>query len=205
MHTSADAFAPIVLASGSPRRMLLLAEAGFVAEIEAADLDDVMLTMGEVDALAVAPALAHFKAQRVATRRKQRGARAAWILAADTVCERDGVVLGKPADQDEARAMIESLSARGHRVITGWCLLGPNGARHIGRDIARVEIGVLPPADFESFLEGGCWRGKAGGYNLTEVIARGWPVRCEGDPQTVVGLPIQRLAPFLRRAMGASA
>lgn len=39
------------------------------------------------------------------------------------------------------------------------------------------------------------------GYNLPEVIARGWPIRCQGDPQTVVGLPIDRLAPLLRMVM----
>ena len=62
-------------------------------------------------------------------------------------------------------------------------------------------IGAIPAEDFEHFLSGGHWRGKAGGYNLPEVIARGWPIRCQGDPQTVVGLPIDRLAPLLRMVM----
>lgn len=191
-----------VLASGSPRRRALLAEAGFAAEIEPADIDDADIPLGEVDARAVATALAHFKAQRVAERRAARGAGAAWILAADTVCERDGVVLGKPAGLDEARAMISSLAGRGHGVVTGWCLLGPDGSRRLGRDVAWIEIGELPEADFECFLREGLWSGKAGGYNLPEVVARGWPVRCVGDPQTVVGLPIDRLAPIIREAMG---
>ena len=204
-ETATEQTRRIVLASGSPRRRLLLAEAGFTADIEPADIDDALIRLGEVDAASVAPALAYFKAQRVADRRAARGEPPAWILAADTVCERDGAVLGKPADADEARAMISSLAGRGHGVITGWCLLGPDGSRRIGRDVAWIEIGELPREDFERFLAEGLWRGKAGGYNLPEVVARGWPVRCVGDPQTVVGLPIERLAPLLRAAMGEAA
>lgn len=192
----------MVLASGSPRRRALLAAAGFSVEVEPADIDDAEVRLGTVPAGDVAPALAYFKAQRVAARRAARGAGAAWILAADTVCERDGELLGKPATEAEARQMIESLAGRGHGVVTGWCLLGPDGSRRIGRDIAWIEIGTLPREDFERFLAEGLWRGKAGGYNLPEVVARGWPVECRGDPQTVVGLPIDRLAPMLRTAIG---
>ncbi len=195
----------MVLASGSPRRRSLLAEAGFPADVEPADIDDASIQLGAIDAELVAPALAYLKAQRVAMRRAERGAEPAWILAADTVCERDGAVLGKPAGIDEARAMIASLAGRGHGVITGWCLLGPDGSRRIGRDVAWIEIGELPQDDFERFLAEGLWKGKAGGYNLPEVIERGWPVRCMGDPQTVVGLPIDRLAPLLRDALGGVA
>jgi len=204
-NLSAKAAQPIVLASGSPRRARLMAEAGFTTEIEPADIDDASIRIGELHAGLVAPALAHFKARRVADRRARRGAAPAWILAADTVCERDGAVLGKPVDVDDARAMISSLAGRGHGVITGWSLIGPDGSCRVGRDVAWIEIGELPAEDFERFLSEGHWRGKAGGYNLPEVIARGWPVRCAGDPQTVVGLPIDRLAGRLRGLVGGAA
>jgi len=190
-----------VLASGSPRRRALLAEAGFSVEIEPADIDDASIRLGSVAVADVPAALAYFKAQRVASRRAARGAPPAWILAADTVCERDGDVLGKPATAAEAREMIESLSRRGHGVVTGWCLLGPDGSRRVGRDTAWIEIGEIPGADLDRFIAEESWRGKAGGYNLPEVVARGWPVECRGDPQTVVGLPVDQLAPILRAAM----
>lgn len=195
----------LVLASSSPRRRALLAEAGFAAEVEAADIDDSDLAWTGVPAAHVAPALALFKARRVRERRLARGAPHAWILAADTVCERDGAVLGKPGDAAEAREMIRSLAQRGHGVITGWCLLSPDGEARLGRDVAWIEIGALPEEDFERFIAEGGWRGKAGGYNLPEVVARGWPVRCAGDPQTVVGLPIGRLSPLLRRSLDEDA
>ena len=192
---------PLVLASASPRRVALLRELGFEPEVEPADIDDGALVLGETDARDVAPALAYFKARRVAARRRARGAPEAWILAADTVCERDGVVLGKPKDASDAREMIRSLARRAHGVVTGWCLAGPHGTCRVGRDVATIVIGDIEPSELERFIALDLWRGKAGGYNLPEVVARGWPVRCEGDPQTVVGLPARRLAPLLEDAL----
>ncbi|MEY2794977.1 MAG: hypothetical protein RIR10_693, partial [Planctomycetota bacterium] len=182
----------------------MLRDAGFEIEVEPADLDDGALVLGDVDAREVAPALAHFKARRVASQRATRGAPAAWILAADTVCERDGAVLGKPKDEQDARAMIRSLMGRGHGVVTGWCLMSPDGLCRVGRDVAWIVLGEIPAEEFDRFLEAGAWKGKAGGYNLPEVIARGWPVRCEGNPETVVGLPIGRLKPMLHEALQAA-
>lgn len=205
---SVDAGRPakaLVLASGSPRRLELLRAAGFVPEVEAADIDDSSLVLGDVGAAATATSLAYFKARRVASQRRRRGAQPAWILAADTVCERDGDILGKPADERHARAMIRSLEARRHGVLTGWCLLSPEGSVRLGLARAEVDLGALPGDDFERFLAEGRWKGKAGGYNLPEVEARGWPVRCEGDPDAVVGLPVSQIAPLLRESLGGAA
>lgn len=179
--------------------------AGFEPTVEAADIDDGSLVLGEVGAAAAATSLAYFKARRVAQQRRRRGADPAWILAADTVCERDGDILGKPTDERHAREMIVSLSARGHSVLTGWCLLSPEGRVRLGLARAEVHLGALPEEDLERFIADGRWRGKAGGYNLTEVIARGWPVRCDGDPDAVVGLPVAQLAPILRESLGGAA
>ncbi len=176
----------------------MLRAAGFEPIVEPADIDDAAVELGAVSARDAATAFAHFKAKRVQQLRQQRGANAAWILAADTVCELDGAILGKPRDHAHARAMVRSLEGRGHGVITGWCVLGPNGACHVGRDEAWIDIGAIASDDFERFLAEEAWRGKAGGYNLPEVVARGWPVRCEGDPETVMGLPAAKLAPLLR-------
>ncbi len=190
-----------VLASGSARRIELLRALGFDPIVEPADLDDGALEIGAVSARDAATALAHFKARRVAEQRQARGAEVAWILAADTVCELDGAILGKPRDEAHARSMLRSLEARRHAVVTGWCLLGPDGSCRVGRDEAWIVMGALDAEDFERFLSEGAWRGKAGSYNLPEVVARGWPVSCEGDPQTVVGLPAEKLAPMLRAAL----
>lgn len=197
--------ARLILASGSPRRLELLRAAGFAPEVEAADIDDSSLVLGDVGAAATATSLAYFKARRVASLRRHRSAEPAWILAADTVCERDGDILGKPVDERDARAMIVSLAARRHGVLTGWCLLSPEGRVRLGLARAEVHMGELPCDDFDRFIADGRWRGKAGGYNLTEVIARGWPVRCEGDADAVVGLPVAQIAPILHESLGGGA
>jgi septum formation protein len=197
--------AGLVLASGSPRRLELLRAAGFEPSVEAADIDDGALVLGDVGAAATATSLAYFKARRVSALRRRRGLPPDWILAADTVCERDGAILGKPVDERHAREMILSLASRRHGVATGWCLLAHEGGVRLGLARAEVEIGVIPPSDLERFLAEGRWMGKAGGYNLPEVVARGWPVRCEGDPDAVVGLPVAQIAPILREALGGAA
>jgi septum formation protein len=194
----------LVLASGSPRRAEMLRAAGFDPEIEPADIDDSALVPGSVDGAAFATSLAYFKARRVAARRAARGAAPAWILAADTVTETDGRLVGKPVDSAEARAMIRAFMGRGHRVATGWCLLSPAGAARMGRDVATVTLGAVPEASLERFLDERRWEGKAGGYDLAEVAALGWPIACDGDPETVRGLPVARLSPLLRDAIGAA-
>jgi len=201
----AGAGATLVLASGSPRRAEMLRAAGFDPEIEPADIDDSALVPGSVDCAAFATSLAYFKARRVASRRAARGEPAAWILAADTVTESDGRLLGKPVDADDARAMIRGFMGRGHRVATGWCLLSPGGAARMGRDVATVTLGEVPEESLERFLGERRWQGKAGGYDLAEVASLGWPVACEGDPETVRGLPVARLAPLLREAIAVGA
>jgi len=199
----AGAGAGLVLASGSPRRAEMLRAAGFEPEIEPADIDDSALVRGSVDGAAFATSLAYFKARRVAAHRAARGAAPAWILAADTVTETDGRLVGKPVDAADARAMIKGFMGRGHRVATGWCLLSPRGAARMGRDVATVTLGDVPDASLERFLAERRWEGKAGGYDLAEVAALGWPIACEGDPETVRGLPVARLAPLLSDAIGA--
>jgi septum formation protein len=188
----------LVLASGSPRRLELLHAAGFAPEVEAADIDDSSLVLGDVGAAMTATSLAYFKARRVASQRRRRCAEPAWILAADTVCERDGDILGKPVDERHAREMIGSLAARRHGVLTGWCLLSPEGSVRLGLARAEVDLGVLPTDDFERFLSEGRWQGKAGGYNFADRVEAGWPLSCDGDPETVMGLPSRILLPLLR-------
>lgn len=182
----------------------MLRAAGFEPEIEPADIDDSALVPGAVEGAAFATSLAYFKARRVAARRAARGAPAAWILAADTVTETDGRLVGKPVDAQDARSMIRGFMGRGHRVATGWCLLSPAGAARMGRDVATVTLGDVSEASLERFLVARMWEGKAGGYDLAEVAALGWPIACEGDPETVRGLPVARLAPLLRDAIAAA-
>ena len=118
-------------------------------------------------------------------------------IAADTVCVVGDAIVGKPGDRSEARGMITRMLGRRHRTITGVCIRNRAGRRLLFSDAAEVRMGDLGTDRIEAYLDSGEWVGKAGGYNLEDRIADGWPIECDGDPSTVMGLPIRRLIPLL--------
>lgn len=116
------------------------------------------------------------------------------VLAADTICVGvDGKWIGHPADRDDARQMIRSFLNADHDVVTGVALMRGDEPFITFADTAVVRFGPLRDQQIEAYLDTDRWRGKAGGYNLTERLADGWPIRVTGDPATVVGLPMRRL------------
>lgn len=184
----------IILGSGSPRRLQMLRQAGWEVESRPPAIDD-----GEIDVQAGTPAqtvlaLAWFKAAQLGALGE------AFVgIAADTVCVSAGTILGKPVDAEDAFRMLERLQQGVHVTMTGLCLLRPGCSRFFIVDEARVEFGRVARADLAAYVESGEWEGKAGGYNLADRQSAGWPVRCQGDPDTVMGLPMRRLQPILDR------
>ncbi|MSR40347.1 MAG: hypothetical protein EXS10_00375 [Phycisphaerales bacterium] len=194
---------PLVLASGSPRRALMLRDAGFAPIVEPADIDDASVML-ETDSIAdLTLALALFKVRRVDAARRARGAASAVILGADTMCALDGELIGKPRDEAHAESMLRAFEQRPHEVVTAWCILAPDGTRVLESDLAIVHVGALTDAQRTQHLTSGAWRGKAGGYNFPEAVAAGWPVTCDGLWETVVGLPLVRFAVVLEATLRA--
>lgn len=186
------------LASRSPRRHRLLREAGFDPVVLDGGIDDAGLVRGDVPPAAWVEALAWLKA-RWAGDVVSRGGGRGVILAADTLCIVNGAPFGQPRDPVDAARMLRDMRDAAHETLTGVCLLEPGSdARTLFHDRARVHVGALTDAVIAAYVASGAWRGKAGGYNLAEVAAAGWPVTCEGDPTTVMGLPMRRLVPLLR-------
>lgn len=190
---------PLWLASRSPRRRQLLVEAGVDACVRPADLDDADLRPGAVSPEAWVMALAYLKARRVADAlRAAAPSGRGTVLGADTVCVHEGVILGQPTSAEAAGAMLRRLRAATHWTITGVCLLElAEGRRHLLVDRACVRWGAVTDEAIDAYVRDGAWRGKAGGYNLAERLDAGWSITCEGDPATVMGLPVRRLAPWL--------
>ncbi len=122
----------------------------------------------------------------------------ATVLGADTVCALDGALLGQPRDAEHAAAMIRSFEGREHEVLTGVALVSPDN-RMLLTDVAVVRVGRIGPGAIGEYVSTGGWRGKAGGYNLSERLEAGWPIEVSGDPGTVMGLPVERLGPLLAR------
>ena len=96
--------------------------------------------------------------------------------------------------------MLQALIDTMHEVYTGAVMLDATGRDLIEpiADCARVQIGPVPHALLAAYLDAGLWQGKAGGYNLFELQSQ-WPIAVTGDPTTVVGLPMKRLAAHLVR------
>lgn len=185
----------LILASSSPRRRQLLTEHGIEHEAIAPPLDDGDLMPGQTTPEGWVVALAHLKARAVADSIQDDDA---LVLGSDTVVVKAGAIIGQPRDRDHAREIINTLNNGEHRVITGVALVVPgSGERRLLLDSARVAVGNLDVDAVERYLDSGDWAGKAGAYNLMERIGAGWPIEYAGDPTTVMGLPMQRLAPIL--------
>lgn len=188
---------PLLLASQSPRRAALLRDAGLTFEQRSppfADPDQPTDHLPGDDAEAYAASLATQKAQSLAEQIEGP----ALILAADTICvDPSGALVGKPSDRADAERMLRSFVNATHRVVTGVALqwVGGPESRGVERfaDVATVTFGAIGDDALAGYLASDDWRGKAGGYNLFDRQAAGWPIQVAGDPTTVVGLPMRRL------------
>ena len=126
-----------------------------------------------------------------------------WVLAADTVVVVDGRILGKPRDRRKAEEMLEMLSAREHRVVTGYCLLQiSSGKSRQGRAVSRVRFKELSADEIHWYLDTGEPFGKAGAYAI-QGRAAFMVKEVRGSYTNVVGLPLCEVVEALRE-MGSS-
>ncbi|MHB8286982.1 MAG: Maf family protein [Caulobacteraceae bacterium] len=173
----------LVLASGSPRRLDLLRQIGVEpSAVDAADLDESPLRDETPRLLALR--LARQKAAMVAARHPH-----AYVIAADTVVAVGRRVLGKAETEDEARACLDLLSGRAHRVETGVAVISPAGAKAERLVESRVHFKRLTPREISNYLAGGEWRGKAGGYAI-QGRAGAFVLSLAGSYSGIVGLPL---------------
>jgi septum formation protein len=177
----------LVLASRSPRRRELLAEAGYQFEVvPAAESIECGVCSRESPAELVAR-LAYEKAADVA-RRVGPGL----ILGCDTVAECNGEILGKPPDMVTARRMLELLRGREHRVLSGLCLWDyPDAQPDTRVAVTRLRMDELTDRQLDDYLESYQWEGKAGGFGYQDRL--GWVHVIEGSESNVVGLPLELL------------
>ena len=174
---------PLVLASASPRRLDLLRQVGVEPEaVDAADVDETPLKNEAPRMLAAR--LAREKARAVAARHPN-----GYVLGADTVVSVGRRVLPKAEDQDEARACLDLLSGRAHRVMTAVALIAPGGREAARLSESRLHFKRLTAAELEGYLASDEWRGKAGGYGV-QGRAGGFVLDLHGSYSGVVGLPL---------------
>jgi septum formation protein len=182
----------LVLASASPRRRELLAQAGLSFEVAAPTLPELDDELAALRPRERAEALAYFKARCIWDADQSR-----WVLGADTIVAAGDRILGKPRDRQHAREILSALSGTRHEVITGLALLCPAG-RSIASDVTAVTMRTLSPGELEEYLDSGQWRGKAGAYGIQEIGDR-FVEKVEGSFSNVMGLPLELLERMLRR------
>ena len=185
----------LTLASASPQRRAILEQLGIAFEVRPSNVEE--LTQGDPREVVLQNALA-----------KARAVEGELVLACDTEVNVDGRVLGKPADEAEARAMLSRLAGRMHEVLGGLvlrCTPEPGSDRPVSRvqreltaiASTRVWFRELDPDEIEAYVASGEWRGRAGGY---AIQGRGAALvqRIDGDFWNVVGLPVPELVRLLK-------
>ena len=179
----------LVLASGSPRRLSLLNQAGIEPDsLQPTEIDEIPVK-GELPR-ALANRLAKTKAQAaLASVKIDEQLRGSYILAADTVVAVGRRIMPKADMLDEAAACLRLLSGRNHRVYTGICLVTPRETFRQRLIETRVRFKRLSTEDIEAYLASGEWRGKAGGYAI-QGLAGTFVVKLVGSYTNVVGLPL---------------
>jgi septum formation protein len=187
----------LVLASGSPRRLSLIHQAGIEPDsLRPAELDETP-TRGELPR-ACANRLARAKAEAAyAGIQHDDDLKGAFVLGADTVVAKGRRILPKAELLDEAAQCLRLLSGRNHRVYTAICLVTPKGAFRQRLVETRVRFKRLSPQDIESYLASGEWRGKAGGY-AAQGLAGSFIVKLVGSYSNVVGLPLYETVALLQ-------
>lgn len=176
----------MILASASPRRIDILHQVGLSPTVSPQDVDETALPDEHPTALVerLSRAKAHACVEATATDEL--------VIAADTIVwDEDGDVLGKPADPEEARAMLRTLSGRTHHVSTGVCLLAGDVERSFV-ETTDVRFFELTDDQIDAYVATGDPLDKAGAYGYQSLgctLVEG----IRGDYYNVVGLPIGRL------------
>ncbi len=181
----------LILGSGSPRRRALLAQIGIVPdEVRVPDTDETPLP-GERP-LTYCRRIAHDKAMAVPLAEDEV------LIAGDTTVAAGRRILGKPADEAEARTFLDLLSGRRHRVIT--CVVVRTADRAWRRDVtSTVRMKSLDEVEIARYLASGEWEGKAGGYAI-QGLAEAFIPWLSGSYSAIVGLPLAETAALLKAA-----
>lgn len=181
----------LTLASRSPRRRQLLAEAGYRFDVFPPEESVECALAGEKSPRELVTQLAYRKAADVA-RRIEKGV----ILGCDTVVQCDGRILGKPTDGSDARNMLFALRGREHSVYSGLCLWQrPDGEPAVRVAVTLLRMDRLDDARIDDYVASGSWRGKAGAFGYQDRL--GWVHIIRGSESNVVGLPLELLAEML--------
>ncbi len=184
--------APLILASSSPRRRMLLDRVGIEAEVRPITIDE-----ETIEGEAPEEYVRRVVRQKLEAALEAAAGEASFVMTGDTAVVVDGVVLGKPATAKENAEMISALSGRAHLVLSSVAL-GREG-RVLGVRSAQTQVVFrrVTAAEVDRYVATAEGADKAGGYAL-QGIAGGFVERIDGTYGTVVGLPLMETLELLR-------
>ncbi|WP_442604392.1 Maf family protein [Paenibacillus sp. KN14-4R] len=192
----------LVLASSSPRRQELVRSLGFPYRIEVSDADEQV--EASLSPAQIVESLSLRKVKVVYERLKQEGQAGTVLfqgktilIGSDTIVVKDGVVLGKPADEQDAAHMLTMLQDTTHQVYTGIaCVDLATGAEIVRHRTTDVHMKPLSPAQIERYIATGEPMDKAGSYAIQGIGAT-FVDSINGDYFNVVGLSVSLLSDML--------
>ena len=188
----------LVLASASPRRRELLAQAGFVFSVRPAHIPENPLP-GE-EPIAYVTRLAREKAEAV-YRELSLSFNELAVLGADTTVTLDGHILAKPEDAADAARMLRMLSGRTHRVVTGVAVATAKRVE-VAAEVTAVRFLTLSDHEIAEYIASGEPMDKAGAYGIQGRAAK-WIPRIEGCYFNVVGLPLALVGTMLEEVLSS--
>jgi len=182
----------IILASASPRRRQLLAEAGYTFTFVCPDIDESAFSAERISPCEYAKRLALAKAKNVAA-----GHPDCLVIGADTVVDFNGEIIGKPTDAKEAEQIIKKLFSAPHKVITAVAIVRiVDGTEIVESDTTVVYPKRMTVEQIAEHIKSGSWRDKAGAYAIQEGGDE-FIEKIEGSLTNVMGLPMELLQSVL--------
>lgn len=186
----------IILASASPRRRELLAQAGYEFEIQVSHKEETYTSESPDE---IVKELALLKAKDIA---EQNDGKNTIVIGADTVVAHKGAILGKPKSQDDAFEMIKGFQGDKHQVYTGVAILDydTDGNEKVVNHAVKTDVYVNPMTDEEiwKYIDSDNVLDKAGSYGIQSGFAV-YIEKIEGDYFNVVGLPISYIYEQLKQ------
>ena len=181
----------IILASASPRRKQLFAEAGYKFAVVVSQIDESIFSTENIISVEYSKQLAFAKADDVARNHPD-----SIVIGADTVVDFEGQIIGKPRDAKHAEEITRMLFSRSHKVITGIAII----CKSRNLKIVEAETTIVYPrkltdAQIAEHIKSGIWRDKAGAYSISDNDP--FVDHIEGSMTNVMGMPMELLKKLL--------
>jgi len=193
----------IVLASKSIDRSELLNRIGIPFEVLVSDIDEEKFKKRISDPILLVKELAKAKLLYVKEKLLMKNSQAL-IIAADTVVELNGVIIGKAKNPEEAFKIIKNLVGKTHNLITGIAITKTDDPKIVvDYDTTSVEFITLSDAEIENYVKTNEWKGRAGAYSINDKASL-FISKISGSSSNVTGLPMHKIYEIIKTDFGLS-